>query len=455
MASRGFRLTPGRAQDMGSRVVVEDRVVDAQSRRLKKTLDASRKELNYVYDQAGRIRPIGGRAYPAKAIQTNSGMGRGDPVQVNQGLVSATPSSSALEEMAATLAYHGNILETLPQSLGVQWITGDPNEPNSDGFLDFFPRVASDMAVDQETGASYYWNPNPDSGDDPRWEPVPILAGLKAGIVDPNDSTDGEPGTYEGQTYFDFYSGTLFRWDADADASAPNPSWVPVVQVAQRINGDPNDQGGNSIPIFLDGALAVNTEGQIYVGDISTGAWTKAGGGVITLAGSPTDAGTPVAENLLVIDKTTGDQWYADDSDPQVWAKQPDGTLITGQLDPNSAAVESPIGAFYWQLSGVNRMFVKVPRSADPNASWWAPVNNRIWHEGDTSTNGYTYAGDLYQDSNNMIYIWLEDRWNEQFFCPDCAPPPSGSWIEFLDPGYHGEPWIATTYFDANGKRLG
>lgn len=155
------------------------------------------------------------------------------------------------------------------------------------------------------------------------------LMGPQLAEGDPNaEDTPGVPNAiarYRNDTYYDLTSGTFFRFDLDESGAPPDPKWVPQFQLFQGFTGDPNDQGGTPISIYIEGAIAVNDEGLLWVGETTTPQWNPLPSGVLSLTTDPTTAGTPVQDNLLVIDKSTGDQYYADDSSPQVWVKQPTG----------------------------------------------------------------------------------------------------------------------------------
>lgn len=157
---------------------------------------------------------------------------------------------------------------------------------------------------------------------------------------DPNSANPDNPDalfaspSFPGQYHWDAASGTLFRWNPDNLATIPDSRWDPLIQLRQGFSGDPNDQSGSAVPIYIDGAIAVNFNGQVWVGETVNNTWQRQSD-VLTITGDPTTASVPVQENLLVVDKATGDQYYADNSTPQVWAKQPSGG--GGEIGASSA----------------------------------------------------------------------------------------------------------------------
>ena len=114
------------------------------------------------------------------------------------------------------------------------------------------------------------------------------LMGLKVGSSDPNNETVTDildvPPDYPNQLYWEDASGTLWRYDTEA----PDPKWSPLFQLYQNFTGDPNDQGGNAIPVRIDGAIAV-TNDKIYTGTVADG-WSEFGGG----GGGPIGATTAI-----------------------------------------------------------------------------------------------------------------------------------------------------------------
>lgn len=299
--AQGFRLTPGRAQSAPPRI--ETRVIDAQEIRIRKARDEGDSPLSYIYEAGGRIKPIGGRAYRASEIQANSGMGRGDRVQVSpDGLVSATPSNGALNDALAAIQFHSAILEALPLSLGVQYISGDtlggPNAVDDDGFLITFPRFENDYVIDLDTGVAYYWSgESEDIEADPPWKPVPSPAGLLIGDVSPDDPEAGFAGIFDGQQYYEQPTGALYRWNADLESEEPQPTWEVVNQVLHGVTGNPNDQDGAAIAVRASRAILVNDKNQIWIGDADSGAWSLAtgSGGIFTFViQSAEDLGYPI-----------------------------------------------------------------------------------------------------------------------------------------------------------------
>ncbi|MEM9116955.1 MAG: hypothetical protein AAGD09_03625 [Cyanobacteria bacterium P01_F01_bin.56] len=71
---------------------------------------------------------------------------------------------------------------------------------------------------------------------------------------------------------YDQASGTLFYWWADLEGDPPNPQWIPLRQLFQSFTGDPNNQSGSAIPIYIDGALAIRNDRTKFVGIIG-GLW--------------------------------------------------------------------------------------------------------------------------------------------------------------------------------------
>jgi len=176
-----------------------------------------------------------------------------------------------------------------------------------------------------------------------------MAANIEAG--DPNNETTPGvldiPPRYPNDLYYDRDSGTLFRWNADLLNDPSNPLWEPLFQLWQGFTGVP------AATVFVDGAIAINSSGELYTGDVSENEWAQlSGGGVVSLTTDPNSAGTPVQDNLLVINKVNGDQYYADNSSPQAWAKQPSGGGIghyfsSDYPDNEIDADQLAIGSFF------------------------------------------------------------------------------------------------------------
>ena len=222
----------------GSDGSVTQRVLEAQSRRVEAQVTSNAQEPLVTWDGDGRIKPVGANdSYRPRGVQANTGLGKGDPVQLNGGLVSATPSNggnstelqSQIKAQAETLV---KIAKNLPGQIG----EGDPNTETTPGTKDVLPRYPDD-------------------------------------------------------TYYDESSGTLFVWDSDQESDPADPRWVPRHQLFQGFTGDPNNQGGSAIPVYLDGAIAATSSGTIYTGDSATGDWTLASGTEIEDMDLITDAG--------------------------------------------------------------------------------------------------------------------------------------------------------------------
>lgn len=212
----------------GSDGSVTQRVLEAQSRRVEAQVASNAQEPLVTWAGDGRIKPVGANnSYRPRGVQANTGLGKGDPVQLNGGLVSATPSNggnstelqSQIKAQAETLA---KIAKNLPGQIG----EGDPNTEATPGTKDVLPRYPDD-------------------------------------------------------TYYDESSGTLFVWDSDQESDPADPRWVPRHQLFQGFTGDPNDQSGSAVPVYLDGAIAVSGN-KIYIGSVANG-WSEfssGGGGV-------------------------------------------------------------------------------------------------------------------------------------------------------------------------------
>jgi hypothetical protein len=104
------------------------------------------------------------------------------------------------------------------------------------------------------------------------------IMGLQVGEGDPNNEAsagilDVQP-RYPNDLYWDEASGTLFRFDLDSEAETPAPAWVPLFQLLQGFTGNPNDQGGTPIPVYVDGAKAIRDDGTEFTGAITGGTWT-------------------------------------------------------------------------------------------------------------------------------------------------------------------------------------
>lgn len=102
------------------------------------------------------------------------------------------------------------------------------------------------------------------------------LMGPNVASGDPNNQTIPGildiPSRYPNDLYFDADSGTLWRYDTDSAAATPNPQWVPLFQLLQNSDKPP------TATIYIDGAIAVATDGTVYTGTVS-GGWSELSGG--------------------------------------------------------------------------------------------------------------------------------------------------------------------------------
>ncbi|MEM6432536.1 MAG: hypothetical protein AAF773_01565 [Cyanobacteria bacterium P01_D01_bin.115] len=262
----------------GSDGSVTQRVLEAQSRRVEAQVASNAQEPLITWNGNGRIKPVGANnSYRPRGVQANGGLGKGDPVQLNGGLVSATPSGggnstelqSQIKAQAETLA---KTIKALPGQIG----EGDPNTETTPGTKDVLPRYPGDFYFQASKGVTYAWDSDQEAQEpDPRWVPL-FVAGLRNGNSPPTPSGDNLIGYYDGELYYDAGTGALWRWDADPSTDPPSPSWVCVAQSWNLGSGTPADES-----VFIDGAIAVSGD-KIYTGSVANG-WSElsAGGGGI------------------------------------------------------------------------------------------------------------------------------------------------------------------------------
>ncbi|MGD1941878.1 MAG: hypothetical protein ACFB0G_11255 [Leptolyngbyaceae cyanobacterium] len=197
----------------GSDGSVTERLLVAQESRFEAQMESNAQPPPVVWGGRGRIRQIGGNGtYRPRGVQANGGFGAGDPVQVNDGLVSATPRAGNNREMEAHIAATEMAIYDLAGSLPGQYGNGDPNNETVQDIKDVLPRYIND-------------------------------------------------------TYYDLSSGTLFLWDS------ANEEWEPLRQLFQGFTGNPNDQSGAAVPVYLDGAIAINAVGAKFTGETTNGTW--------------------------------------------------------------------------------------------------------------------------------------------------------------------------------------
>lgn len=202
----------------GSDGSVTERVLEANLNRYERQLEAASKEPLFQWAGDGKVKQVGGNnPYRPAGLQFNSGLGDGDPVTVSKGLVSATPSAGNTIELQSQIKAQTDNLARVAKSLNGQAGSGDPNA-ETEGIKNVLPRY-------------------------------------------PND------------TYYDEASGTLFIWDSDQESDPADPRWVPRYQLFQGFTGNPNDQSGAAVPVYLDGAIAVNAAGTKFTGNATNGTW--------------------------------------------------------------------------------------------------------------------------------------------------------------------------------------
>jgi hypothetical protein len=95
---------------------------------------------------------------------------------------------------------------------------------------------------------------------------------MQVGTGDPNAAS--VLARYDADTFYDTDSGTFWRWFSDSESDPALPEWVVINQLLQGFTGDPNDQGGSPIPVYVDGAKAIRDDGTEFTGAVSGDTWT-------------------------------------------------------------------------------------------------------------------------------------------------------------------------------------
>ncbi|MEO1208611.1 MAG: hypothetical protein AAFX78_03630 [Cyanobacteria bacterium J06638_20] len=252
---------------------VTERVIAAQESRFEAQMESNAQEPYTLWDGNGRIRQVGGNnAYRPRGVQANGGFGAGDPVQVKDGLVSATPRMGNTGELRNQIKAQAETITTVAKNLPGQYGNGDPNTETTPGTKDVLPRYPNDTYYDKDAGTLFIWDTDSEAETpDPKWVPL-FEAGLRNGFGPPTPSEDDLTGYYDGQLYYDAGTGSLWRWDADLSTDPSAPSWVCVAQSWNLGSGTPADSSA-----FIDGAIAVSGD-KIYIGSVANG-WSEFSGG--------------------------------------------------------------------------------------------------------------------------------------------------------------------------------
>lgn len=221
------------------------------------------------YNTDGRITRPGGTPERTRGNLANTGQRAGQTVSESGGEVLGQARAGNGRVVAELKALQKQII-AITDSVPTRIIEGDPNSQNPE----LLPQYLDDIAYSRDTGVWYRWDTDEDAEEPaPQWVEL-FATGLRTGEGDPNDVANDPPilGFHESDFYFDQESGTLFRWNADLSSDPPSPQWEPLQQLLQGFTGDPNDQGGSAIPIYVDGAIAIRDDGTKFHGSIG-GSW--------------------------------------------------------------------------------------------------------------------------------------------------------------------------------------
>jgi hypothetical protein len=177
-----------------------------------------RREPRATYDAAGRIIRSGGTAQRTRGRFSNAAQRAGRRVSVTDGNVQGQARNDN-GRVAADLQILTERVDKAVTTIPMQVGTGDPNNETTPGTLDVLPR-------------------------------------------------------YDADVFYDTDSGTFWRWFSDSESDPAEPEWVVVNQLLQGFTGDPNDQGGSPIPVYVDGAKAIRDDGTEFTGAITGDTWT-------------------------------------------------------------------------------------------------------------------------------------------------------------------------------------
>ena len=177
----------------GSSGLSTQRLLRAWEDRITKQIEDSGKRPRAYYAGGGKVEELGANnSYRPRGIQSNANLAVGDPIQLNDGLVSATPTSGG-----ASLELQGDIesldesLLSVATSIGPQFGKGSPNEQVDDEGQPFFIRPRRPFDVYHDLYTTRLWRWNTDAEEDAKWE---ILRDVVSELNGQIDSV--EPGRY-------------------------------------------------------------------------------------------------------------------------------------------------------------------------------------------------------------------------------------------------------------------
>ena len=103
----------------GSTGLSTQRLLEAWEQRIAGQVEASEQRPRAYYASGGRVEPLGANnPYRPRGIQSNANLAVGDPVQLNDGLVSATPvGANADTGLAAKVAQHEEAIARIRELL--------------------------------------------------------------------------------------------------------------------------------------------------------------------------------------------------------------------------------------------------------------------------------------------------------------------------------------------------
>ena len=103
----------------GSSGLSTQRLLQAWENRIAGQIEAAEQTPRAYYAGGGRVEPLGANnPYRPRGIQSNANLAVGDPVQLNDGLVSATPTGSGVDTgLAAKVAQHEEAIARIRELL--------------------------------------------------------------------------------------------------------------------------------------------------------------------------------------------------------------------------------------------------------------------------------------------------------------------------------------------------